>query len=157
MDQRLTSREKRLGHLAAALLLAAIPGAFAVSPLRAQDVPTDGAAREVWEREVAFARTMADRDLDAFASFLSDEAVFFAGARPLRGRAAILEAWAPFFQGPDAPFSWAPDLVEVLASGDLALTSGTVTSPSGEAAGRFNTVWRQDADGVWRVVFDKGS
>jgi ketosteroid isomerase-like protein len=25
------------------------------------------------------------------------------------------------------------------------------------AFGRFNSVWRQEAQGLWRVVFDKGS
>jgi ketosteroid isomerase-like protein len=62
-----------------------------------------------------------------------------------------------FFQGPDAPFSWHPDVVAVLDSGTLALSSGTVFGPAGEAAGRFNSVWRKDPDGQWRVVFDQGS
>jgi ketosteroid isomerase-like protein len=29
--------------------------------------------------------------------------------------------------------------------------------PAGEEVGRFNSTWRKDADGQWRVVFDKGS
>jgi ketosteroid isomerase-like protein len=114
-------------------------------------------ARVVEGREIAFARTMADRDLDAFLTFVSAEAVFFNGNEPLRGRAAIERAWAPFFEGPTAPFSWHPDLVQVLESGDLALTSGPVRDPSGSEVGRFNSIWRRDADGEWRVVFDKGS
>ena len=73
-----------------------------------------GAAAEVEAREIAFAQTMADRDLEAFVTFLSPEAVFFAGEQPLRGVEAIERAWAPFFQAPDAPFSWRPDTVEVL-------------------------------------------
>jgi ketosteroid isomerase-like protein len=32
-----------------------------------------------------------------------------------------------------------------------------VRSPSGEVVGRFNSIWRLDDDGQWRVVFDKGS
>ncbi len=66
-------------------------------------------------------------------------------------------AWAPFFEGGRAPFSWRPDVVEVLASGRLALTSGPVFDPSGEEIGRFTSIWRKDDDRVWRVVFDKGS
>ena len=45
----------------------------------------------------------------------------------------------------------------VLDSGSLAPTSGPVTLPDGSEAGRFNSVWRLDADGEWRVVFDRGS
>ena len=116
-----------------------------------------GPAAEVEAREIAFARTMADRDLNAFLSFISPEAVFFGRQGALRGREAIARAWAPYFEGPAAPFAWLPDVVEVLDSGSLALTSGPVRSASGESIGRFNTVWRRDPDGVWRVVFDRGS
>jgi ketosteroid isomerase-like protein len=115
------------------------------------------AAAEVEAREIAFAKTMADRDLDAFATFISPEAIFFAGNEPLEGREVIVQAWAAFFEGPTAPFSWHPDLVEVLESGGLAISSGPVLDASGAEVGRFNSIWRKDADGQWRVVFDKGS
>ena len=117
----------------------------------------DDAAAEVRAREIAFAKTLADRDLDAFKTFISTEAIFFNGNEPVRGRDAIVESWAPFFEGPDAPFSWHPDLTEVLESGGLALSSGPVRGPTGEEVGRFNSIWRKDPDGQWRVVFDKGS
>ena len=117
----------------------------------------EGLAAEVEAREIAFAKTMADRDLDAFLTFISPEAIFFAGNEPLRGRDAIAAGWKPFFEGATAPFSWHPDVVEVLDSGNLALSSGPVLSPSGEEGGRFNSIWRLGPDGEWRVVFDKGS
>lgn len=115
------------------------------------------AAAEVRAREIAFAKTMADRDFEAFLSFVSPEAIFFNGSTPIRGRDAVGVAWAPFFEGAAAPFSWRPDVVEVLESGILALSSGPVMGPSGEERGRFNSTWRKGADGQWRVVFDKGS
>jgi ketosteroid isomerase-like protein len=55
-----------------------------------------------------------------------------------------------------APFSWEPEHVEVLASGTLALSSGPVFGRDGTRIGTFNSVWRLEADGRWRVVFDKG-
>lgn len=116
-----------------------------------------GAAAAVEAREIAFAKTMADRDLDAFLTFVSPEAIFFNGNEPLRGRDAVARAWAPFFEGADAPFSWHPDTIEVLDSGQLALSSGPVRGVSGEDIGRFNSIWRKDEDGQWRVVFDRGS
>ncbi|UCC25538.1 MAG: nuclear transport factor 2 family protein [Gemmatimonadales bacterium] len=108
-------------------------------------------------REIGFAQTMADRDFQAFLSFISPEAVFFSSDGPLRGREAIAAGWAPYFEGDVAPFSWGPDTVEVLDSGTLALTSGPVLSADGQEVGRFNSIWRKDPDGVWRVVFDRGS
>jgi len=122
-----------------------------------RDRPGENAAAVVEAREIAFAKTMADRDFDAFQTFVSPEAVFFRRNEPLRGREAVAEAWAPFFEGETAPFSWHPDVVEVLDSGRLALSSGPVLDPSGEPVGRFNSVWRLEDDGRWRVVFDKGS
>jgi hypothetical protein len=47
--------------------------------------------------------------------------------------------------------------VEVLQSGTLALSTGLVRDPKGIIVGRFNSTWRREAPGVWRVVFDKGS
>jgi len=120
-------------------------------------ISADSLESTVRARELAFAQTMADRDLAGFAEFVSDEAIFFSGNTPTTGRAAVVEAWTPFFEGPEPPFSWAPDMVVVLESGDLALSSGPVLRPSSEQAGRFNSVWRLEADGEWRVVFDKGS
>jgi ketosteroid isomerase-like protein len=117
----------------------------------------DNVRSEVETREIAFAKTMADRDFDAFLNFVSPEAVFFKVNEPLRGRDAISQAWTPYFEGETAPFSWHPDIVEVLDSGRLALSSGPVRAASGEIVGRFNSIWRKDEDGQWRVVFDKGS
>lgn len=127
--------------------------AFILPPGRAL---ADDAA-DVKAREIAFASTMARRDRDLFGTFISAQAIFFNGNEPLRGREAIIQAWTPFFDGESAPFSWQPDVVEVLDSGRLALSSGPVLNAAGEKAGRFNSIWRKEADGQWRVIFDKGS
>jgi ketosteroid isomerase-like protein len=131
-------------------------GGIWAKPMRVQ-AQVEDLASEVEAREVAFAKTMADRDLEAFLTFLSSEAIFFNGNDALRGRDEIRRDWAPLFEGASAPFSWSPDIVEVLESGTLALSSGPVLGPSGESRGRFNSIWRKEADGRWFVVFDKGS
>ena len=116
--------------------------------------------QRVADAERAFAATMAKRDTKGFASHISEEAIFMGAAeapRVLRGRAAIVDGWKPYFDGPAAPFSWAPDIVEVLDSGSMALTSGPVYDPSGKLIGRFNSIWRLEPDGRWRVLFDRGA
>lgn len=126
--------------------------------MQAQAQPDLVQARaQVWAAECAFARSMAQRDLAAFAGHLSAQALFFNGAEVLRGSAAVQAGWKGFFDGPTAPFSWAPDQVEVLADGSLAYSTGLVRNPQGEAIVRFNSVWRLEAPGQWRVVLDKGS
>ena len=118
---------------------------------------TDNAASAVKAREIAFAKTMADRDFDTFITFISPEGIFFSGNKPLRGHDAISHAWAPYFESETAPFSWHPDVVEVLASGHLALSSGPVYDPSGKRVATFHSVWRLNDDGQLKIVFDKGS
>jgi len=110
---------------------------------------------QVRQTESAFAKTMADRDHAAFTSFLADETVFM-GRKTLRGKAAVAADWKRFYDGPRAPFSWKPERVEVLDSGTLGMTSGPVYDENGQRIGTFNSVWRRDKDGRWRIVFDIG-
>jgi len=111
---------------------------------------------QVRETERAFARSMADRDHAAFASFVAEEAVFLSSKASLRGRKAIAEAWKVYFTAPQAPFSWEPERVEVLDSGTLAISTGPVRDPSGKRVGTFTSTWRRDSDGRWRIVLDSG-
>lgn len=115
------------------------------------------ARQQVVAAERAFAKTMADRDLDAFASFVAEDAVFFSGPKPLRGRQQVVGWWMRYYTSPSAPFSWEPEQVEVLESGALALSSGPVRDPQGKVIARFTSIWRLEAPGTWRIVFDKGS
>lgn len=114
-------------------------------------------ARQVRDAENGFAATMAARDYKAFATFIADDAVFFGGDnKAFRGKAAVLESWKGFYVKPDAPFSWRSESVEVLDSGKLAHSSGPVMNPKGARVGAFNSIWRRESDGSWKVVFDKG-
>jgi len=117
------------------------------APLRAQVLAT----------ERAFAKTMVDRDYVVFASFIADEAVFVSAPQPLRGKSQVLAAWKRYYEAPLAPFSWQPERVEVLASGTLALSAGPVRDPSGRVVGNYTSIWRREAPGTWRIIFDIGT
>jgi ketosteroid isomerase-like protein len=118
--------------------------------------PGERLRAEVTAVETAFADTMARRDFEAFAGFVADDAIFMSGGNPLRGKAAVLARWKGFFEGEHAPFSWKPDYVEVLASGDLAQSNGPVFAPDGKLVARFYSTWRKRPDGRWEIVFDNG-
>lgn len=113
-------------------------------------------AQQVRDTETAFAASMAQRDLDAFASYLAQDAVFFGQNEVLRGKAAVVAGWKGLYQGEKPPFSWRSETVEVLSTGTLAHSSGPVFDPQGNQIGTFDSVWRREADGHWRIVFDKG-
>jgi ketosteroid isomerase-like protein len=127
---------------------------FLAGPARAE---TNAELKEqVRQTEIAFAKTMADRNPAAFASFLASETVFMSGTGATRGAKQVAERWKAFFEGAQAPFSWAPETVEVLDSGALAISSGPVRDPSGKRTGTFNSVWRREAGGKWKIVLDNG-
>jgi ketosteroid isomerase-like protein len=119
---------------------------------KAQTSPTD----QVRHAEIAFAKSMADRDAAAFAALIGDEAVFFGNQSVMRGKDAVVAGWKRYFEGAAAPFSWKPTEVEVLASGTLGMSSGPVFDPQGRRIGTFNSIWQRQNDGSWRVIFDKG-
>lgn len=152
-----------MAGLRSALLALALPLAGCASlPAAAPAVEpaiVDVAALEAQARatETAFARTMADRDLDAFAAFIAEDAIFSPGPNTLRGKAAIVAAWSKYFEGEQAPFSWRPETVVVNATGTLAATKGPVFDPSGTPIAEFRSTWRREADGSWKVVFDDGT
>jgi ketosteroid isomerase-like protein len=132
-------------------MLAGMTGAHAVPP-NLQELQ-----KQVADTERAFAKTMADRDHPAFVSFVSEEAVFFTSTTALRGKHQVGDFWKRFYEKPAAPFSWEPKDVEVLDSGTLALSSGPVRDPNGKVFATFTSIWRLEAPGVWRIVFDKGN
>lgn len=112
--------------------------------------------QQVRDAENAFAATMTARDHKAFATFIADDAIFFGGDAAARGKAAVVESWKGLYEKPNAPFSWRSETVEVLDSGKLAHSSGPVLNTKGERVATFNSIWRRESDGSWKVVFDKG-
>lgn len=139
----------RLAVTAAAVVAATLAG-----PAPAQ-VDLELLKKQVTEAERAFAKSMADRDLAAFSKHLSEHTIFYSHGG-LRGKAAVVQAWKSFYEGPKAPFSWEPDQVDIHPDGTLGYTSGPVRNPEGKRTSRFNSVWRQEAPGVWRIIYDKG-
>ena len=96
-----------------------------------------------------------------FSSFLDPDARFV-GQSVLRGPEAIVAAWSVLFTQEGPRLAWRPRIIEVLDSGDYALSRGPFRlrsrSEDGttlEQWGTFNSVWRKGEDGGWQVVFDE--
>ena len=112
-------------------------------------------AEQVRATEIAFAKTLADRDVKTFTSMIAPDVIWLAD-KPLRGPAEVLTNWQKFFDGPTAPFSWAPEIVEVQEGGKLALSTGPVMNAEGKRVGTYTSIWRREKSGKWLIIFDRG-
>jgi len=120
-------------------------------------------ADQVRCREIAFSVSAETRNAELFATFIDSDARFV-GSSVTHGPVAIAEAWSGFLSERGPTIKWRPQFVEVLEDGTLALTRGPyrmiTTDENGEKTehwGTFNSVWRLQADGEWKVVFDAGN
>ena len=120
-------------------------------------------ADEVRCREIGFSISAETRNAESFASFIDSDARFV-GNSVTHGPVAIAEAWSAFFSDNGPEIKWRPQFVEVLEDGTLVLTRGPyrmiTTDENGEKTehwGTFNSVWRLNDDGEWKVVFDAGN
>ena len=114
-------------------------------------------------REIAFSQSVETQDVTAFSSFIDSDARFVGGSVQ-RGVAAVTAAWSVFFSDDAPQMKWRPQIVEVLNDGALALSRGPyrmiVKGEDGaltEHWGTFNSIWRKQDDGAWKVVFDAGN
>lgn len=114
-------------------------------------------------REINFSKSAEQRDMAAFRSHIDADARFV-GSSVLKGVDSIAEGWAVFFAANGPMIKWRPQFIEVLENGALALSRGPYRMVSTDAEGNaleswgtFNSIWRLNDDGEWRVVFDAGS
>ena len=134
-------------QLLLALLSFAAPVAFA------EDLAA--LTEQVRATEIAFAKTLADRDVKAFRTLIAPDVIWLAD-QPLRGPDQVLTRWQKFFDAPQPPFSWGPEIVEVQQGGKLALSTGPVLDPAGKRIGTYTSIWRRESTGAWKIIFDRG-
>jgi ketosteroid isomerase-like protein len=126
--------------------------------------PTMGPGKAVLlDLEAKFARDVAERGGEAFASWFAEDGVSLSnGAAPLIGKVAIAKSakWDPkVYQ-----LTWTPTEAEMGPSGDMGYTWGHYEGKSKDVngnpvltSGRYMTIWRKGADGSWKVVLDAGA
>ena len=125
------------------------------APIAPGAAPQEALADQVRATEIAFAKTLADRDLKKFVGMIAPDVIWLAD-EPLHGPDEVLTRWRKFFEGPRAPFSWSPEIVEVQAGGTLALSTGPVLGADGRRVGTYTSIWRREKSGEWKIIFDRG-
>jgi len=116
---------------------------------------------EIVDTEKSFAELAKKEGLQkAFLTYAAEDGVLSRDNKIIKGK----EAMSTWFEGQsleNVQLEWTPDFVDVAASGDLGYTYGKFTfSALGEngeplkSEGIFHTVWKRQANGEWRFVWD---
>jgi len=116
---------------------------------------------EILDTEKAFAQLVKEKGLKTgFLAYAADDAVLSRGGKLIKGKKAI-EAYFDQQTIKNIRLEWVPDFVSVSASGDLGYTFGKFTFEAIDQNGQeiksegiFHTVWKREANGEWRYVWD---
>ncbi len=119
---------------------------------------------ELMDVDRAFARAVAERGVDGWVSFFAADGMMVSGQLTTKGQDSIRALMTPAFADPSYALEWEPTHAEVAASGDFGYTLGRYVSSQTDAegsavrqTGSYVSVWRKDADGMWKVALDVGS
>lgn len=113
----------------------------------------------------AFAAATATQGLEGWMAAFDSTGIQMEPDAPFTpGLAAIRAAMTPAFADSTWRLTWEPTIAFASAAGDLGYTLGTWQSRHYNDAGagqittgKYVTIWRKQADGSWKVVFDGGN
>jgi ketosteroid isomerase-like protein len=116
------------------------------------------------QADLAFARATAERGLEGFSSFLSEDVMSIRPNTPVvEGSKALAGRWAPMLNDPATSITWQPLEAVISDDGDMGFTVGSYevakSGPQGRSVagtGKYITIWKKQPDGAWKVVFDSG-
>jgi ketosteroid isomerase-like protein len=115
------------------------------------------------EEDRRFAADSAAHGADAWAAaFAPDGLMWRRGHPPIVGPGAIRESMQRAFSDLEHLLAWEPHTSALSPAGDMGFTIGCYqplrqkpAAPSAqEGTGTYLTIWRRQADGSWRAVFD---
>ena len=117
--------------------------------------------QQIVDTEKAFAAMAASDGVGiAFEHFAADDVVMHRGNRLIKGKTELQEYFAKQTLT-DVKLSWEPTYTDVSACGDLAYTYGPYTFSAKDTSGAeindtgfFHTVWKRQAYGEWKFVWD---
>lgn len=129
---------------------------FAATPAAAQTAARTADVAPVVAAERAFAADFPALGLaGSFRKWSTPDAIILAGGEARTS--TQLFADGPATRQPGEPLiAWWPVFAGVSMSGDLGFTTGPAAQ-DGNPYGHYFTVWKRQADGQWRWVYDGGT
>lgn len=127
-----------------------------------EDINPETYKNEVAKAEKDFEKMVAEEGIaEGFYHYAAENAVIKREQDTLIiGKSNIREYYSAA-RYKTATVSWTPDFIEVSEKGDLAYTYGKYTWATKDSSGKpatskgvFHTVWKRQADGSWKYVWD---
>lgn len=127
-----------------------------------QKTDTESVKKEIFDTEKAFEKMCAEKSIaEAFAFYADENAVVMrANDSLIKGKENIGKFYS-VQSLKNATVKWTPDCIEVSKDGSLGYTYGKYSwQQIGEkgdtirSTGVFHTVWKKQADGSWKYVWD---
>lgn len=114
--------------------------------------------------EGEFMKAAAEKGAQGYMSYYADNAVEVPnGAALIEGKVNIAKGMG-FLDDKNNQLLWTPVGADISSSGDLGYTYGNYEFHSKDKDGRptidygkYTSIWKQHADGSWKVVLDMGN
>ncbi|MGB7433937.1 MAG: DUF4440 domain-containing protein [Candidatus Acidiferrum sp.] len=136
---------------------------FSVISTRGSFGQTSGKASDaLLAADAAWMKVYVAKDLHKSVAFFDHEGSMLPPNAPIAtGKDALTKLIGSAFAFPDYKLAWHANKVGVARSGELGYTSGTYDFSFKDASGKtiadkgkYLTVWKKEADGSWKVLFD---
>lgn len=154
--RRFTLRRRRPMILSKFFTIVFASALLAAPTLRADDVDLEKAVRSLIDAEIAYDKLANEKNFAAASiQVFADDGVAFAPG-PVNGK----KFWAKQTEPPI--LTWQPIFATVSRAADLGYTTGpwelrkTRNDPKPQGFGHYITLWRKNADGVWKAAVDVG-
>lgn len=115
------------------------------------------------QADLAFAADVDARGVDAWVGAFDPEGAMESEGKRIQGADAIRAAMAPLLSERSRRLQWAPLWSGLSPAGDAGFTIGAWALRKHEdgawrtaGTGSYVTLWRRQADGSWKVLFDAG-
>lgn len=122
---------------------------------------------ENWKNEIILAeKNFANMAIEhgvseAFLNYAASDAVLMRNDKLIKGKSEIRRYFEHTANAASFSLTWTPDYVDVAQSGDMAYTYGKYVFTSTDSQGKdiiregaFHTVWKRQANGEWKFVWD---
>jgi ketosteroid isomerase-like protein len=148
-----------------ALALAATLATAACAPAAPKLPDPDTVRASLMAADEAFAAATAEHGLEGWMAAFDSSAIQMEPDVPFTpGIGAVRASMGPAFADSTFRLTWRPTLAFASADGSLGYTLGvwqsrhyTADGKGQVATGKYVTIWRRQADGNWKVVFDGGN